>query len=76
MRIGYSSFSSCGRGLIEGEYTPAPVVRRGREYTGRMKKLPVDRKRLIRERDHFTVPPRLEGKVKNAMMNPVRKKRK
>src|SRR3989344_7596553 len=21
MRIGYSSFSSCGRGLIEGEYT-------------------------------------------------------
>jgi len=41
-----------------------------------MKKLPVDRKRLIRELDHFTVPPRLEGKVKNAMMNPVRKKRK
>ena len=38
-----------------------------------MKENPMDKKKIIRERDHFTVPPRLEGKAKNAMMNPVRK---
>lgn len=36
----------------------------------------VDRKRLLREQDHLTRPPRLEGKIKNAMMNPIRKKKK
>lgn len=35
--------------------------------------LPMDKKRELRATDHLTVPPRLEGKVKNAMMNPVRK---
>jgi len=37
---------------------------------------PIDRKKLIRQMDHFTMPPRLEGGVKNAMMNPVRKKKR
>ncbi|MCK9352188.1 MAG: hypothetical protein WCT49_03110 [Candidatus Paceibacterota bacterium] len=37
---------------------------------------PIDKKRLLRESDHLTRPPRLEGKVKNAMMNPVKKKKK
>ncbi len=36
---------------------------------------PMDKKRLLRQSDHFTMPPRLEGKVKNAMMQPVRKKK-
>lgn len=36
----------------------------------------LDRKRLLRTQDRLTRPPRLEGKVKNAMMNPVRKKKK
>jgi len=36
--------------------------------------MPMDKKRRLRESDHLTRPPRLEGKVKNAMMNPVRKK--
>lgn len=35
-----------------------------------------DKKRLLRDLDHLTVPPRLEGVVKNARMNPVRKKKK
>lgn len=35
-----------------------------------------DKKRLLRKLDHLTLPPRLEGTVKNAMMNPVRKKKK
>jgi len=34
---------------------------------------PVDKKRLIREMDHMTTPPRMEGKAKNAKMNSVRK---
>ncbi|MDD5050721.1 MAG: hypothetical protein PHV93_03190 [Candidatus Pacebacteria bacterium] len=36
----------------------------------------IDKKRLLREGWHLTRPPRLEGKVKNAMMNPVRKQKK
>lgn len=32
-------------------------------------------KREVRQEMHLTRPPRLEGKVKNAMMNPVRKKK-
>ncbi|HCR52621.1 TPA: hypothetical protein DIV48_03205 [Candidatus Kaiserbacteria bacterium] len=36
----------------------------------------LDWKRILREQDRLTRPPRLEGKVKNAMMNPVRKKKK
>lgn len=39
------------------------------------KKNLLDRKRLLREQNHLTRPPRLEGKIKNAMMNPVRKKK-
>jgi hypothetical protein len=35
-----------------------------------------DKKKLIREQDHLTRPPRLEGKVKEAMMQPVRKPKK
>lgn len=38
-----------------------------------MKREPSDKKKFLREQDHLTRPPRLEGKVKNAMMNPVRK---
>lgn len=41
-----------------------------------MKHTPFDKKKLLREQDHLTRPPRLEGKVKNAMMNPVRKPKK
>ena len=33
-------------------------------------------KREIRQEMHLTRPPRMEGKVKEAMMQPVRKKRK
>jgi len=40
----------------------------GREVT--------DKKRLLREQDRLTRPPRLEGVVKEAMMQPVRKKKK
>lgn len=29
-----------------------------------------------KEAPHLTAPPRLEGKVKNATMNPIRKKNK
>ncbi len=36
----------------------------------------LDRKSLLRQQDRLTRPPRLEGKIKNAMMNPVRKKSK
>ncbi|MEK7461574.1 MAG: hypothetical protein AAB586_00685 [Patescibacteria group bacterium] len=36
----------------------------------------IDKKKLLREMDHLTVPPRLEGVIKNAKMNPVRKKKK
>lgn len=36
----------------------------------------IDKKTQIRQQDHLTRPPRLEGKVKNAMMNPVRKPKK
>jgi hypothetical protein len=35
---------------------------------------PADKKRRLRETDRLTVPPRLEGKSKNAKMNPVRKR--
>jgi hypothetical protein len=34
-----------------------------------------DKKKILRSVDHLTVPPRLEGKSKNAMMNPTRKKK-
>lgn len=34
----------------------------------------LDKKRLLREVDHLTRPPRLEGAAKNNMMNPTRKK--
>ncbi|NTW15666.1 MAG: hypothetical protein HGA38_04870 [Candidatus Moranbacteria bacterium] len=34
----------------------------------------VDKEREAQEHFHLTRPPRLEGKVKNAMMNPKRKK--
>jgi len=36
----------------------------------------IDKKKLLREAGHLTRPPRLEGKTKNAKMNPKRKKRK
>lgn len=35
----------------------------------------MDREKEAQERFHLTRPPRLEGKTKNAMMNPVRKKK-
>ena len=35
-----------------------------------------DRKTTLREKGHLTRPPRLEGRVKNAKMNPVRKIKK
>jgi len=41
-----------------------------------MKATPIDKKKRLREQGHLTRPPRLEGKVKNAMMNPIRKKKK
>lgn len=41
-----------------------------------MKRLdPVNKKKLLRETDHLTRPPRLEGKAKNAGMNPIRKRK-
>lgn len=40
------------------------------------KQTPINKKELLRQTNHLTTPPRLEGKVKNAMMNPVRKKKK
>jgi hypothetical protein len=36
----------------------------------------VDKKRFLRESNHLTRPPRLEGAVKNRMMNPIKKKKK
>lgn len=35
-----------------------------------------DKKRLLREETHLTRPPRLEGVVKNAKMNPKKKPKK
>jgi len=40
------------------------------------KHAPMDKKRLLRMQDHLTRPPRLEGKVKNAMMYSKKKKKK
>ena len=37
---------------------------------------PRDKKKRLREVDHLTRPPRLEGKAKNAGMNPVHKPKK
>ncbi len=37
---------------------------------------PMDKKKLLRETNHLTRPPRLEGKVKNAMMYSKKKKKK
>lgn len=37
---------------------------------------PINKKKHLRETDHLTTPPRLEGKVKNAMMNPIKKESK
>ena len=39
------------------------------------KRDPEDKEKLIREKTHITTPPRLEGKVKNARMNPIKKKK-
>ena len=33
----------------------------------------IDKKKLLREQDRLTRPPRLEGKAKNSGMNPRRK---
>jgi hypothetical protein len=33
----------------------------------------VDKKRVLREQDHLTRPPRLEGRNKNFNTNPVKK---
>jgi hypothetical protein len=35
-----------------------------------------DKKKILKEEDRITVSPRLEGKAKNAKMNPIRKKKK
>ncbi len=35
-----------------------------------------DKKKMLREADHLTTPSRLEGKAKNAGMNPVHKTKK
>jgi hypothetical protein len=35
-----------------------------------------DKKKILRQEDHLTRPPRLEGAVKEAMMQPVRKKKR
>jgi len=39
------------------------------------KQTPMDKKKLLRQEDHLTRPPRLEGKAKNVAMNPIRKKK-
>ena len=36
----------------------------------------VDKKKVLREMDHLTRPPRLEGKNKNFNTNPIRKAKK
>jgi len=41
-----------------------------------MKKNLKDKKKDLREKTHLTRPPRMEGKIKNAKMNPIRKARK
>jgi hypothetical protein len=41
-----------------------------------MRKQITDRKKILRQTDHLTTPPRLEGKAKNTGLNPVRKKKK
>ena len=43
------------------------------EYNKRMKNFQIDKRKLLREKDRLTRPPRLEGKVKNAKTNPKRK---
>lgn len=46
-------------------------------YHGSMKKTTqADKKKVLRQTDHLTTPPRLEGKAKNAGMDPVRKPKK
>ncbi len=40
------------------------------------KQNPIDRKKLMSESIHLTRPPRLEGVVKNKMMNQIKKKKK
>ena len=42
----------------------------------RNRKNPPNRKRNLRKQDRLTRPPRLEGTVKEAMMQMVKKKRK
>ncbi|MBI5406004.1 hypothetical protein HY972_03155 [Candidatus Kaiserbacteria bacterium] len=37
---------------------------------------PLDKKKLLRAENHLTRPPRLEGKVKNAMMLSKKKPKK
>lgn len=34
---------------------------------------PMNKRQIMREVDHLTRPPRMEGKAKNRGMNPVRK---
>jgi len=36
----------------------------------------LDKRKLLRQTDHLTRPPRLEGATKEAMMQPIRKRRK
>jgi hypothetical protein len=36
----------------------------------------IDKKKVLRETDHLTRPPRLEGVVKEAKMQPARKQKK
>ena len=36
----------------------------------------MDKKRVLRQTDHLTRPPRLEGKIKEAMMQPMRKSKR
>ncbi|MFA5742751.1 MAG: hypothetical protein WCX77_03040 [Candidatus Paceibacterota bacterium] len=40
------------------------------------KQNPIDKKRFLRESNHLTRPPRMEGKAKNEGMNPIQKKKK
>ncbi|HEY4489399.1 MAG TPA: hypothetical protein VJA87_02865 [Candidatus Paceibacterota bacterium] len=41
-----------------------------------MRQEPFDKKRLLREQDRLTRPPRLEGGVKNTMMESAKKPKK
>lgn len=45
-------------------------------YAYMNKRMLTDKKKLLRQEDHLTRPPRLEGKAKNAGLEPVRKKKK